>query len=279
MVELQQQIVNNEQEKLNRELRKYGRGTIDNQSLNASKNDLENQKATLNDLMKNRDTILNEFAVLIGVSPACAKDIKRGKFEDFDYKGTIPNSIASDVIFSRPDVMSSEAQLEKAKIDIRVARKEFLPTFRIVGIWAFNTITPGTFFSWQNSLAAVLAGATQDIFKGGMKLAQLRINKAKYEQMFENYKQTDLNALKEVNTALFIINYDTNIDQITLNKLNLQKNDYQNMENKYNRGVISYPQLLDEETKLFNAQQNKVQTKTTRLVNYFTLYKAVGGKL
>ena len=67
--------------------------------------------------------------------------------------------------------MAAETKLERAKIDIRVARKEFLPTFNITGIWLFNTIAPGRFFSWESSLAAILAGATQDIFAGGKKIA------------------------------------------------------------------------------------------------------------
>lgn len=81
--------------------------------------------------------------------------------------------------------MAAEAKLEAAKIDIKVARKEFLPSFNITGIWTFNTLASGTFFSWESSLAALLAGATQDIFKGGIKKANLKMKKAKYEELFE----------------------------------------------------------------------------------------------
>lgn len=84
-----------------------------------------------------------------------------------EYCTKIPNEIDSDVIFSRPDVLAAENELEKAKIDIRIARKEFLPTFNITGLWVFNTIAHGSFFSWESSLAALLAGASQDIFTGG----------------------------------------------------------------------------------------------------------------
>lgn len=175
--------------------------------------------------------------------------------------------------------MAAEANLEKAKIDIRVARKEFLPSFNITGLWLFNTIAPGTFFSWQSSLAAILAGATQDIFKGGMKVANLRIQKARYEQLFEVYRQTDLTAVKEVNDALCIIKYDTNVDNNTITYLNLQKRDFLDMRKKLSQGVISYPEFLSEQERLLNIEQNQTQTKTQRIADYLTLYKAVGGKL
>lgn len=87
-----------------------------------------------------------QLAVLAGISPDCAENLKRGNLASFEYTSKIPEEVQSDVIFARPDVMEAETKLEKAKIDIRVARKEFLPSFNITGIWAFNTIAPGTFF-------------------------------------------------------------------------------------------------------------------------------------
>ena len=107
--------------------------------------------------------------------------------------------------------MQAEKMLEKAKIDIRVARKEFLPRFNITGLWVFNTIAPGAFFSWESPLAAIIARASQDIFTGGRKIANLKIQKAKYEELFEKYRQTDLEAVKEVNTANYVQSYSTSI--------------------------------------------------------------------
>lgn len=279
LIALQEQIIKVKQEQLLREQKKYDRGVIDNTQLNAVKKELETAKNNLETYNKNRATVLTQLAVLTGISPTCTCDIQRAAFDNFDYRSEIPSQASSDVIFSRPDVMEAEANLEKAKIDIRVARKEFLPSFNITGVWIFNTIAPGSFFSWQSSLAAILAGATQDIFKGGMKLANLRIQKAKYEQLFENYRQTDLTAVKEVNDALCIIKFDTNVDNNTITYLNLQKRDFLDMNKKLHQGVISYPEFLSEQERLLNIEQNQTQTKTQRIADYLTLYKAVGGKL
>lgn len=279
LVELQERIVAVKQDQLSREQKKYHRGVIDNTQLNSVKKELETAKNNLETYNKNRTTVLTQLSVLTGLSPSCICDIQRSSFDDFDYKSEIPSQASSDVIFSRPDVMAAEANLEKAKIDIRVARKEFLPSFNITGLWLFNTIAPGTFFSWQSSLAAILAGATQDIFKGGMKVANLRIQKARYEQLFEVYRQTDLTAVKEVNDALCIIKYDTNVDNNTITYLNLQKRDFLDMRKKLSQGVISYPEFLSEQERLLNIEQNQTQTKTQRIADYLTLYKAVGGKL
>lgn len=264
---------------LNSDIKKYNRGIIDTSHLNNSTQSLESAKNELEQYIKERDVLLMQLAVLSGISPDCIKDLKRGTLADFEYSGKIPEEADSDVIFSRPDVIAAETRLEKAKIDIRVARKEFLPRFNITGIWAFNTIAPGTFFSWESSLAAILAGATQDIFAGGKKVANLRIQKAKYEELFENYKQIDLNAIKEVNTSLCFIKHDSLRDKNTLEKLNLETRNFIDTNKKFKRGVISYPEYLNDKSKLVSLEKEAANTKTQRIINYYTLYKAVGGKL
>lgn len=279
LIEKQTEVLKNQQEILTRNNKKFERGVINSTELNNAKKMVETSKSNLEKLQKERETAMMQLAVLTGNSSSNIADMKVGDLDNFEYSGNIPEEISSDVIFARPDVKMAEANLEKAKIDVRVAKKEFFPRFNIVGVWAFNTIAPGTFFSWESSLAAILAGATQDIFKGGMKIANLKIQKAKYEELFEDYNQTNLDAVKEVNTALCIIKHDRKIEDNTKSELNYETANFQNARKKLSRGVISDPEYLMEENKLINSQTNYTQAKTQRIVNYFTLYKAVGGQL
>lgn len=279
LIEKQTEVLKNQQEILTRSNKKFERGVINSTELNNAKKMVETSKSNLEKLQKERETAMMQLAVLTGNSSSNIADMKVGDLDKFEYSGNIPEEISSDVIFARPDVKMAEANLEKAKIDVRVAKKEFFPRFNIVGVWAFNTIAPGTFFSWESSLAAILAGATQDIFKGGMKIANLKIQKAKYEELFEDYNQTNLDAVKEVNTALCIIKHDRKIEDNTKSELNYETANFQNAQKKLSRGVISDPEYLMEENKLINSQTNYTQAKTQRIVNYFTLYKAVGGQL
>lgn len=279
IINKQNELVKISQDILENNKRKFERGVINSTVLNNSKKELEAVKNKLENYEKQREIILMQLAVLTGTSPENKDDIQRGKLNDFDYQKTIPTEITSDVIFSRPDVIAAETILEKAQIDIRIARKEFLPTFNITGLWAFNTIAPGNLFSWESSLAALMAGAMQDIFTGGRKIASLKFQKAKYEELFENYKQVSLEAVKEVNTALCIIKHDINIDNNTNYQLIYETKNYNNSQKMLNRGVISNNEYLSAKKKYIIAEIQKSQTKTQRIVNYYTLYKASGGKL
>lgn len=279
LIKTQYELISNAQNILDNDKRKFGRGVINSTTLNNSQKDVEIAKNNLETLEKQREIALMQLSVLIGKSSECIDDIQRGELSTFEYQKAIPNEIESDVIFSRPDVLAAEKQLEKAKIDIRVARKEFLPTFNITGLWIFNTIAGGTFFSWDSSLAAIMAGAMQDIFVGGKKVANLKFQKAKYEELFENYRQTDLDAVKEVNTALCIIKHDTNIDNNTKNQLDFETKNYEDAQKMYNRGIISNNDFSNVKRRYLTEEFETAQSKTQRLTDYFTLYKAVGGKL
>ena len=279
LISEQEEIVKNNSQILNDTNKKFARGIINETELNKAKNNIESSKIVLENLKKQREVLLMNFAVLIGRGANESNGIKRGSIDNFEYKNIIPTEIESDIIFSRPDVKRAEASLEKAKIDIRIARKEFLPRFNITGVWAFNTLASGSFFSWESSLASLLAGATQDIFTGGRKVANLRFQKAKYEELFEQYKQVDLNAVKEVNTSLCIIKHDKEIENKTGVNVNLAKKDLQNASKMLNRGVISRTQYLNSKNLYISKDMDLTKAKTQKIVNYYTLYKAVGGKL
>ena len=279
LIKKQEEILKIQEEILNRNDKKFKHGVINLTDLNNVKKNVEASKSTLENLKKNRETAVMQLAVLTGNSAANTANMKFGNFDSFEYSGEIPKEVSSDIIFARPDVKAAEANLEKAQIDVRVAKKEFFPTFNIVGVWAFNTIAPGSFFSWESSLAAILAGASQDIFKGGMKVARLKMQKAKYEELFEDYNQTNLEAVKEVNTSLCIIKHDKQVEANTKSELGYDLQNFGNAEKKLNQGVISVPEYLVAKTEFLESQTNFTQAKTQRIINYFTLYKAVGGQL
>ncbi len=106
-------------------------------------------------MVKSRDKALDQLALLIGEPAENAKCLKRGNWDDFKYISIIPTEICSDVVFSRPDILAAEANLEKANIDVRVARKEFLPRINVAGVYAFSNLGSTGFGTWNSTLAAL----------------------------------------------------------------------------------------------------------------------------
>ncbi|GBF23303.1 ABC-type multidrug transport system, outer membrane protein [Candidatus Gastranaerophilus sp. (ex Termes propinquus)] len=277
LIELQKDYLAFQDAIVKRSDSRFVTGTIDALVLNADVRSFQDAKNALEEYEKQRKILLTQLALLTGEVPNT--ELERGTLRDFDYRYQIPCEVPSDIIFSRPDVLSAEARMKSAGLDISAARKDLFPRFNVTGFLIFSSFFPGNFFSWDSILALLLAGATQDIFRGGQKIAQLRQSKSVYEQMLEEYNNIDLTALKEVNDALYMVKKDDIIDTNTLAKLHLQADDFRRAKNKLQRGTISVPDIYLEEQRLLSLKQEQAQSKAARIVNYFTLYKAVGGAL
>ena len=233
----------------------------------------------LNDLKKDRALLLHQLAVYTDSCPDSGDNFIRGMFDNIEYSAVIPASISSDIVIQRPDIMKAEAELAKAKIDVKIARKEFLPSVQILGIAGYNSLLLKNLFNWENIFALVGASAMQKIFTGGFLSANLKKKKLIYQELLETYKQTDLIALQEINDALCRIKHDSQKDKDNLKKVELESSNFNLMTQRYKEGIESYLTLLQYEENLLSLQIEKDNSKAQRLIDYITLYKATGAKL
>ena len=279
LIKKQEKIISDKKESLKLSNKKLKFGVIELIDFNKEEEKIKNEEIILDNLLKSRKTTLYNLCALVGESANNFDEIKRSKLEDFEYRNKIPNEISSDLIYQRPDLIEIENKLKSAKIDVTVAKKDFFPSFNITGYLVFDTAGRGNFFSWESSFAFLLAGLTQDIFTGGKKLANLKIKKARYEELFEEYKQADLNAIKEINNALNLIKYDNLVEEKSKKKLTLEKINYKKTTKKLLQGTISKIDFISDKNSLNQKEELLAISKANRLINYITLYKALGGEL
>lgn len=234
--------------------------------------------AGLTELEKSRATLLNSLSVLIGETPNNIGELKRKAYED-SYLVKIPESIPSEIIDQRPDYLASEKMVEKAGIDVRVAKKEFLPSINIFGLMAFGSSALGNAFSWSNAFGLLSASAMMSLFTGGKRVANLRLKKNMYEQVLHDYYNTNLKAIQEVNDSLVSLKQDDKKYKTNLKVYKMEQRDFAYSKEKYNAGLISYLDLLQRKENLLSLNKQVVSDKTACNVDYIGLYKATGTKL
>jgi len=234
--------------------------------------------ADLIDLKKAREVMLNSLAVLTGENPNNVDELKRIPYDEMVYQKPIPEEISSDVITQRPDYLAAEKMVEKAGIDVKVAKKEFLPKIDILGLVFFSAAASGGAMNWTNALSALVGSAMLPIFTGGAKTANLRLNKNKYEQVLQNYYKTNLVAIQEVNDALSNLKLDNEKYKKNLKSYDMQKSDFKYMQMRYNQGVMSGLDLLQQKESLLVLDKMLAASKTDCYIDQISLYKAVGGK-
>lgn len=227
-------------------------------------------------LKKQRLQLINNLAVLIGVRPDEINDFKYSDIESIEYTGIVPKSAESDVIISRPDYMKAEKNVEKTGIDVRVAKKEFLPSISITGLSLFNAGDLGSLFTTENALMGIGGIALADLFTGGRKISNLRVKKSVYEIALQNYEKTNLTAIQEVNDALVAIKHDGIKYEENKKQNELEERDYAIREMRFNEGIISRLDLIQAKENLLSVKKLVLSDKADCFIDYIGFYKAVG---
>jgi outer membrane protein TolC len=172
-----------------------------------------------------------------------------------------------------------EKQVEKAGLDVKIAKKEFLPAFNIMGLLFFSSSALSSSMNWANALALLGGGAMLPIFTGGAKFASLKLNKNKYEQILQNYYKTNLVAIQEVNDSLSSLKLDDEKYHKNLKSYDMQKADFKYMQMRHAQGIMSGLDLLQQKESLLVIDEMVTASKTECYIDQISLYKAVGGKL
>lgn len=278
MISLQEQIVNIRQEIYNLMLIRNKEGLTSTADTVKANKALVAGQTDLIELKKNREKMLNQMCVLIGESPENANSIKRNSLDSINYQLAIPSEIPSEIITQRPDYMKAELMVEKAGIDVKVAKKEFLPSINILGGALFNAGDIGSLFTTKNMLLGVGGGLVTPLFQGGSLIANLKLKKATYERILQDYYKTNLTAIQEVNDALVASRLDKDKMTQTTKQYNLEKSDYKYNEKKFNQGTISKLDLIQYQENLLTIEKLVAQQKVECMTDAISLYKATGSK-
>ena len=236
-----------------------------------------NSLNNLNNLKKQRGVFLTNLAYLTGNSPYNLDEMEITPIDKINFKGNYPENLVGSVICNRPDIKKLENEIKKAKIDITIAKKDFLPKITIIGLMSFSTIVQN--FGWDGVFAALVAGAAQNIFDGGKRIFNFKLSKVEYETKIENYLKADLNALKEVNESLYTLKKDYESLLNGEKNINLAEINFNKANKMYNCGKSSYLDYLDESNVYTNSNISYYNLKNQNFINLISLYKAVGGEL
>ena len=234
--------------------------------------------ADLVDLKKERTKLLHQMAVLIGDSPENIDEYKRCDYKSLAFSGNIPESVKSEIIMNRPDYLKAEKMLEKAGIDVRVARKEMLPSLNLGGGVLFANKHIESLFTTSNMIWGLGGQLMQPIFQGGAIRANLKAKKLAYERSLKNYEKINLTSMQEVNDALVSVNMDKEKFAKQKSVQELEIKDYNLTKLKFDEGVIAKLDLDQKEENLLLVNKMVYMTQFDCLVDYINFYKSIAAQ-
>jgi NodT family efflux transporter outer membrane factor (OMF) lipoprotein len=186
-------------------------------------------------------------------------------------------SVSILALARRPDVRQAEAQLKAAFYTTNAARSALYPSLSLSGIlgWTNNA---GEIVSPAGLLMSALASLTQPLFAGGRLKAEVERAKAEQEAAKVAFRQTVLEAGREVNDILATQQYARRAIALTGQQVEKLAHivDASKMRMAYDEDV-NYLQVLLARQALLEARLQLLAHRYEMIDAHIQLYKALGG--
>ncbi|MFT3967631.1 MAG: efflux transporter outer membrane subunit, partial [Sphingobium sp.] len=187
--------------------------------------------------------------------------------------------LPSALLAARPDILEAEYNLRGANADIGAARAAFFPTISLTGTYGFASPALDSLFD-KDSRAWSLGGALNlPIFDWGKRAAQVKVSRAKADELTAAYQRAVQGAFQEVSDALVARRRLAEQIEAQGATVTAQRRLARTARQRYDNGIAIYLEVLDAERNLFAAEQQLLQLRATDLQNSVSLYVALGGGL
>lgn len=231
--------------------------------------------ANIVDLDRRIEQEENLISVLIGRNPG---PVKRGKsLVQNIILPDVPAGLPSSILERRPDIQEAEQQLIAANAQIGVAKAAYFPQITLTATAGYQSAALTDLFTNPAGFWNFGGQLLQPIFEGGRIRSNVRLTEAQKEELVFVYKQSIEEAFREVADSLIAYRKDQEFrEQQSL--LSAAAEDATRLANvRYRGGVTSYLEVLDSDTRFFDAQIALSQAELNERLALVQLYLALGG--
>lgn len=236
---------------------------------------LKSQSLEFDLLQRIRETE-NRINFLSGRYP---QEIPRDKRNFLSLVPPAANSgIPSQLLANRPDIKQAEFELTAAKLDVKVARSEFYPSFGISAALGFRSFKPSYLLKVPESLLYSLAGdlAGPLVNRNAIKAEFYSANVRQLQAMY-NYERTILNAYMEVYTQLSqISNLEKSYD-LKSRQVDALSRSIDIANDLFKSSRADYFEVLMTQRDALESKLELVETKKEQLNAVINIYRDLGG--
>jgi multidrug efflux system outer membrane protein len=217
----------------------------------------------------------NFINTLLGRNPGT---IARGKaLIEQPHEPEVPAGLPSALIERRADIRQSELQLVAANAQIGVARAAYFPEIPLTGSGGFESTALAALFTGTNAIWTAALTATQPLFTAGRTRSQVAVNEARRDEAAIVYQQTIRRAFQEVSDALIGYRKLREFREQQTLLLAAAQDGRRLADIRYQGGATSYLEVLDADTRLFDAQLGLAQAQLAEVSALVEIYRALGG--
>jgi multidrug efflux system outer membrane protein len=254
---------------------RYDKGTVPLLDVNQAQIEEADAMARLATFKRQRQEAENALSVLIGSNP---REIMRGRsIRSQLYPVEVPAGLPATLLERRPDIRSAEQSLAAQTARIGVAKALRFPSISLTANGGYISDDLDDLLESDSELWDVRIDILGPIFDAGKRKAQIDVEIARTEQALNEYEQTVLQAMQEVEDALAGIKYYR--EELLARSLQLRaaRSASTLSRARYDGGITDYLEVLDSDRSLFDAQLAQSAVERLELVSIVRLYRALGG--
>lgn len=231
-------------------------------------------QALLVDTKKNIKLLENTLSILLGDSP---HEIERSRLSQQVISQKIAAGFPVQLFRNRPDVMAAEFGLVNAFELTNVAKSNFYPSLNISLNAGFQSVEIEKLLDLNSLFATTVASLTQPIFNKRRIRTQYEVAQAQEQQAFLNFKQSLLNAGREVSDALYSYSAAEEKIEILQKEYEAYNKAAVYSEELLNNGMINYLEVLTARENALFSQLDVINSRFNKLNAVVELYRALGG--
>lgn len=216
----------------------------------------------------------NALSALLAIQ---LQSIERGTLDEQEFPEELSVGVPLQLLANRPDIKQTEYNLAQAFYATNAARAAFYPSITLSGTAGWTNNGGGVILNPGKWLLGAIGTLTQPLFNRGTNIANLKIAKAQQEEATLLFRQSLLDAGKEVNDALTAW-------QTARERVNIDKNQIKILQEAVRKTEIlmrntptTYLEVLTAQQSLLAAELTEAQDQFEEIQGVINLYHALGG--
>lgn len=238
-----------------------------------------NRMALESSVLSIRKSIAETENALSALLALPSQAIERGTLEDAVFPETVSIGVPLQLLANRPDVRQAEHNMAQAFYATNAARAAFYPSLTLSGTLGWTNNGGGVVTNPAGWLANAIGSLVQPLFNRGANRANLKIAKARQEEATLLFRQSLLDAGKEVNDALTAWQTARQRLEIDRNQIATLREAVRKTELLMRHSPTTYLEVLTAQQSLLAAEQAEAQDRFDEIAGVIALYHALGGGL